>query len=426
MARSAYLLQQGRNVADVGYFYGEEAPLVALYMTALPADAPTHYAYDYINTGILTREISIDGHELVTPGGARYRALYLGGSSRRMTVPVLRRLAELANGGATIVGAAPELSPSLTDDPEEFASLVRRLWGDGAVTHVGRGVVYASRAVESVLAQSGLTADFTYAPSGPDIEILFQHRRITDGDIYFVDNRKTRDQHVEARFRVTGKAPEIWRADTGSRTPAAYRIEASETVVSLDLAAEEAVFVVFRSPAKAAARTVETTAWIPTATIPGPWELAFQANRGAPPNAHFDQLKSLTDNADSGIKYFSGTVTYTTRFVLPRTLKAGTPLMLDLGRVGDIAEVAVNGTPVGTAWKAPYQVDIAKAAKAGNNTLVVKVADLWVNRLIGDAQPGAKKVAYTTLQSYLPSAPLRPSGLLGPVTLRVPQIIASP
>jgi hypothetical protein len=426
MARSAYLLQQGRNVADVAYFYGEEAPLVALYMTALPADAPTHYAYDYINTGILTREISIDGHDLVTPGGARYRALYLGGSSRRMTVPVLRRLAALADGGATIVGAAPELSPSLKDDPEEFASLVRRLWGDGAVTHVGRGVVYASRAVESVLAQSGLTADFKYAPSGPDIEILFQHRRITDGDIYFVDNRKTRDQHVEARFRVMGKAPEIWRADTGSRTPAAYRIEASETVVSLDLAAEEAVFVVFRSPAQAAARTVETTAWIPTATIAGPWELAFEANRGAPPNAHFDQLKSLTDNADSGIKYFSGTVTYTTRFVLPRTLKAGTPLMLDLGRVGDIAEVAVNGTPVGTAWKAPYQVDIAKAAKAGNNTLVVKVADLWVNRLIGDAQPGAKKVAYTTLQSYLPSAPLRPSGLLGPVTLRVPQIIASP
>ena len=421
MARSAYLLQQGRNVADVAYFYGEEAPLVALYKTALPADAPAHYAYDYVNTDILLQELSVDGHDLTTRGGARYKALFLGGSSQRMTVAVLRRLAELAQAGATIIGTAPDSSPSLKDDPQEFASLVRRLWAGGPVTPVGRGQVVAGREIETVLRTGGLAPDFSYTPSGSNTEILFQHRRLADGEIYFVNNRNAHEQHVEARFRVTGKAPEIWRADTGSRAPASYQIEDGDTVVPLELAPEDAVFVVFRSPAQSSARVVAKPVWGPVATIGGQWDLTFQANRGAPPSAHFEQLRSLTESADAGIKYFSGTVMYRTHFVLPDTVKAGAPLMLDLGSVGDIAEVAVNGQSVGTAWKAPYQVDIAKAGKAGRNTLEVKVADLWVNRLIGDAQPGAQKITYTTLATYLPNAPLRQSGLMGPVRVLAAQ-----
>jgi hypothetical protein len=71
----------------------------------------------------------------------------------------------------------------------------------------------------------------------------------------------------------------------------------------------------------------------------------------------------------------------------------------------------------GTAWHAPYQLDIGKAVRAGSNQLEIRVANLWVNRLIGDAQPGAQKVSFTPLPSYKADAPLRPSGLLGPVRL---------
>jgi hypothetical protein len=68
-------------------------------------------------------------------------------------------------------------------------------------------------------------------------------------------------------------------------------------------------------------------------------------------------------------------------------------------------------------WKAPYRIDISRAVRPGNNDLDIRVANLWVNRLIGDAQPGATKVAYTTVPTYRPDAPLRPSGLIGPVTI---------
>jgi hypothetical protein len=93
-------------------------------------------------------------------------------------------------------------------------------------------------------------------------------------------------------------------------------------------------------------------------------------------------------------------------------------LWLDLGKVGDLAEVWVNGRQVGTVWHAPYRIDIGSAVKPGSNELEVRVANVWVNRLIGDAQPGATKITFTAAPTYKPDAPLRPSGLIGPVTLQ--------
>ena len=130
---------------------------------------------------------------------------------------------------------------------------------------------------------------------------------------------------------------------------------------------------------------------------------------------------SLADSTDPQVKYFSGTSVYRTTFALPAGVKPGAALKLDLGRVGDVAEVIVNGKPAGIAWKPPYEVDVGPLVVAGANTVEVRVANLWVNRLIGDAQPGAAKVTFTAAPTYKADAPLRPSGLIGPVTLKVRQ-----
>jgi hypothetical protein len=124
MARSAWLLQQGRFYADVAYFYGEEAPLVSLYKAGQPLDAPRRYAYDFVNADALAQTLSVQDGDLVAKSGARYRLLFLGGASRRMTLATLRRLHALAAEGATIVGQAPVASPGLADDPAEFRTLV--------------------------------------------------------------------------------------------------------------------------------------------------------------------------------------------------------------------------------------------------------------------------------------------------------------
>ncbi|WP_346859665.1 glycosylhydrolase-like jelly roll fold domain-containing protein [uncultured Draconibacterium sp.] len=151
-------------------------------------------------------------------------------------------------------------------------------------------------------------------------------------------------------------------------------------------------------------------------TIEGPWDIAFQTERGAPPSTTLDKLESYTENADKGIKYFSGTATYTNTFELADAdIQSGT-LSVDLGDVKNLAEVTVNGKNLGVIWKKPFKMDISNVAQPGENKLEVKVINVWVNRLIGDLQIDAtEKFTYTTMPFYQTNSPLLSSVLLGPV-----------
>jgi hypothetical protein len=161
------------------------------------------------------------------------------------------------------------------------------------------------------------------------------------------------------------------------------------------------------------AKGIDTT----LSTVDGPWDVAFQPDRGAPARVTLPALVSWHEHADPGVKYFSGAATYTKAIQAPAEwFQKGATLILDLGDVKNVAEVAVNGKPLGIYWKAPFRVDVTSALKPGANTLEVKVVNLWVNRLIGDQQEGVtKKYTYTAQQFYRADSPLLPSGLIGPV-----------
>jgi len=418
IARSSLLLQQGRNVADVAYFYGEEAPLTELYGDKPVADAPTAYAYDFLNFDALTGLLANDGDEVVSPAGARYKAIYLGGTTRMMTLPALRKLAALVEGGATVIGRAPVADPSLADADGQFAALVAKLWPGGASARVGKGQVIAGADVEAGLATIGVRPDFRFTGGSSGAKIPFVHRTTDTGEIYFLSNGTTAAETIEAHFRVTGKQPELWHAETGTSEPVSYRIVDGETIVPLRLRGEDAVFVVFRKPVAAAEQTVAASQPTPVAALDDAWTVAFQPVRGAPATLALPKHAPLQDSADPGVKYFSGIATYRRTFLLPKPVRATGPLWLDLGQVGDLAQVSVNGVDVGTAWHAPYRIDIGRAVHSGRNRLEIRVANTWVNRLVGDAQPGVQHpVTWTAMPTYRAAAPLRLSGLIGPVQL---------
>ncbi|WDF74359.1 glycosyl hydrolase [Novosphingobium sp. KACC 22771] len=412
LSRSGYLLQQGRNVADVAYFYGEEQPLTALFAKGPASDAPKTHAYDFLSADALLDQTSVDKGEVITKGGARYAAIYLGGSSSRMTLPVLRKLAALVEDGGTVIGKAPLSSPSLKDDPAEFAALTAKLWGG----KLGLGRVIASDKVEQALADIGVAPAFAHNGAA-DSQILFVQRHVEDGEIFYLTNRLNRRETIEARFRVTGKAPWLWHAETGQSEPLSYRTEGGATIVPLDLAPRDAAFVVFRQTATAPALTVAPTTPSEVASLDKGWSVSFQSQRGAPDGSiTLPALSPLNTSTDPRIRYFSGVATYRTSFAAPKGQRG--KLWLDLGTVGDLAEVSVNGKPVGAVWHAPYRLDIGDAIKRGTNSIEVKVANLWVNRLIGDAQPDvAQKITWTSQKTYGAAAPLRASGLIGPVKL---------
>jgi hypothetical protein len=414
LARSSYLLQQGRFAADVIYFYGEDSNLTAIFGGKAP-DVPAGYGFDYVNADGLIHELSAANGEIFTKSGMQYKILGLDPYSQHMSLPVLRAIYKLAQDGAIVAGPKPTDDPSQADDQAEFLKLSSDLFGDGSGVHkVGQGTVYAGQSLGDALAALQLKPDFECAK---DLE--FVHRKLTDSDIYFVDNRSDQGVSLEAMsFRMTGKQPELWHAETGTSESVSFKIADGRTTVPLSLEPWGTAFVVFDRSTAAISHVITPVKETTVATLAGPWKVSFEPGRGAPASTIMDKLSDWSKTADPGVKYFSGAATYTqTVRALPKWFSKGARISLDLGDVKNLAVLTVNGKEVGEAWHAPYRLDVTSALKPGTNQIEVKVVNAWVNRLIGDEQPKASKIAFTPVKPYKANSPLLPSGLLGPVTL---------
>ncbi|MGO9491497.1 MAG: glycosyl hydrolase [Terracidiphilus sp.] len=435
LARCSYLLQQGHYDADVAYFYGEEGPLTAVFGWKPINDAPDGYAFDFVNSDVVLHELTVKDGQLVTPGGTSYRILYLGGRSQRMTLPVLRKIRDLVQQGAVVVGNKPTDSPSLSDDPAEWERITDQLWGDwgrdkppaGIIHKVGKGRVFmGGQTANEALSSLGLLRDFEFTKPEPDANLMFLHRKLADGDMYFVDNRTDRAEDVDATFRVNGKAPELWDAANGVTEPASYRIADGRTTVPLHLDPWGSTFVVFRKSAtdskldlpKPRERVLSVAL---DEALNHDWSVRFEPGRGAPKSVEFERLQSWSESDHVGVKYFSGTASYVKTVDVPaENLAPGAHYWLDLGNLEDLAEVIVNGKDLGILWKAPFKMDVTGALKPGSNKVEINVTNLWVNRLIGDQQFWSlKKYAFAGFTPYKADSPLLLSGLLGPVHLAV-------
>jgi alpha-L-rhamnosidase len=349
-----------------------------------------------------------------------YRLLALDKYSKHMSLPVLRALHKLVEQGAVVAGEKPLDTPSLADDAAEFKKLSDELFGAGTgVRNVGKGSVYTGQNAEAALKALHVAPDFDYAKPANGQQIAFAHRKLADGDLYFLDNRGDSESAVDASFRVTGRAPELWYSETGKTAPASFTIAGGRTNVPLHFEPWGTVFVIFRKPTKETSHTVPKANETQLATVDGPWTVAFQSGRGAPESIALDKLISWDQSSDKGVKYFSGTGTYTkTIQASPDWFKKGAMLWIDLGDVKNLAVVTVNGKELGTVWHAPYRVDVTAALKPGSNEVSVKVINAWVNRLIGDLQPDAsKKYTLSSWPAYKKDSPLLPSGLIGPVAI---------
>jgi len=135
-----------------------------------------------------------------------------------------------------------------------------------------------------------------------------------------------------------------------------------------------------------------------------------------------DPLASLSDSTNAGVKYFSGTATYARSFDWQPASDGSdhhAEVWLDLGNVQVMAQVKLNGQDLGIVWKPPFRINIASTLKPGANSLEIRVANLWPNRMIGDAAlPEAQRLTWSTYEPFNADTPLLPSGLLGPVSIQ--------
>ena len=289
LGRCCYLLQQGMPVADVCYYYGDDAPNLVAPLRVDPAlgkvdpnfckhcengpaaplprqnPAPTDalgagYDYDVVNSDVILNRMKVQDGRIVLPDGMNYGVLVLP-ERQDMPLEVLRKLDELVRAGATVLGPKPSRTNTLSDYPrcdQQVKDLADELWGDcdGKTVHerrIGQGrIVWDRNRVRQVLADLKLGADCAFlAKIGTD-GLDYVHRRTELADIYFISNSNNFPLDMDCVFRVSGKCPELWMPETGAvvRYPV-YQSVAVGTKVPLRLPPYGSAFVVFREPAAA-------------------------------------------------------------------------------------------------------------------------------------------------------------------------------
>jgi hypothetical protein len=467
--RCEAMLQMGHPVTDIAVFTGEETPRRAILpdrlVTTLPGlfgderlaeekarlankgepmqvipDGvsssanmaepqkwinPLHgYAYDSFNMDVLLNRATVKNGKVILPGGVSYGVLVIPGvhpmfpDKGMMSVPVIRKLYQLASDGANIVlDNRPGTVTGLQDDKKELSKYTALLVNPENF----KGAILNGPYRDATFDKIGIARDFIAEDStGNDVkDIAWNHRQGVGFDIYFVSNQTNHQVNLALSLRVSGKVPEIWDPMTGeTRTAGEWRINMGRTLMPLRLTAGQSEFIMLR---KATALTVskQSKNW-PTASpqqiLKDKWTVQFDKALGGPAQpVEFNGLTNWAQNSNDAIKYYSGTASYSQQLNW-KGVTANT--WLDLGKVDNLADVYINGTYCGTAWMYPYRVNISKALKAGNNNIRIVVANTWANRLIGDhALPEDKRITWTNATYRLEGKPLLPAGLLGPVKI---------
>lgn len=468
MARVSALLQQGSPVADIGVFIGEEVPrrsvLPDRLVSSLPGifgkdrvaleklrlenkgqpqrvmpvgvghsanmadpedwtNALRGYKYDCFNTDVLLKAKVVNG-AVVFPSGASYKILVFPGkllmnpNSNLMSVEVAKKILELKEAGATIIIEKRAVN---TIGLKEKDAELQKAWTQ-LFAKPGKGRIIETPYMHETFESLGVARDIDIAAVGAPI--AWTHRKLANADVYFISNQQNKQVSVPVSFRVIGFTPELWDPVSGKiKKVESWHIKDGRTYIDLNLHENASQFIVFRN--RTSDLSIITTRDTPRHQIVplqlnNNWEVRFNPAFGGPVNSVlFPQLISWSDHTNDSIRHYSGTAVYKKEFVITKP-EPGLPFYLTIGDINNVATVYVNGMECGTLWTPPYQLDISKAVKLGDNTIEIKVSNTWANRLIRDIDlPQDKRITWTTAPlNLLQGKTLLKAGLEGEISIR--------
>ncbi|GGE49855.1 F5/8 type C domain-containing protein [Pedobacter psychrotolerans] len=406
------------------------------------------YAYDSFNPDVLSTATVKNG-DVVFESGATYKilvftgALKLNPNHQYISYETVKKLADLIKAGAKVIIADKPLYQSGLKQVDQviFDNLVEEIWGGNFdsfksggkpiyLKKLGLGHVFRAPFEGNDFTSLGLEKDLDIVeiPSVPSSTILpsrqitFAHRKDTSSDVYFISNQANQDREFNFSFRISGRIPQIYNAITNDTLALkSWSIKDGKTNFNLRLPANGSTLVIFKEKTNLTQLNLGANSSIfkRVLDISKNWQAKFDTNYAGPSKpVIFKELTDWTKNADSLVKYYSGTAVYTRNF----SFKGNTneKIWIDLGEFSSIAEVKINGIDCGTLWTAPHRLEISKAIKRGENEIIIEVTNTWANRLIGDGKlPENKRLTKTTAPFRLADKPLNPAGLLGPVVIQV-------
>ena len=420
LRRNQHVLQQGTYAADVCYFIGENAPIMT---GARNPELPDGYSYDYINAEVILNRVSIKDGKFVLPDGMSYSLMVLP-PFKTMRPELLTKIEDLVKQGGKIYGAAPEKSPSLQNYPqcdEIVKTISDKMWNSSSnkVKKYGEGFIVDGLELQVALTQLNISKDIIFDKALP---VLWTHRSMPGMEIYFLTNQSDDEINLSPSFRVAGKKPQLWDAMTGTIRPLTeFTEEDGRITVPINMKGNQSWFVVFSNS------DIETTTPYlknfpePTIvqTVEAPWTVDFKNKQIGPKEpVSFPKLTNWIAHENKAIKYYSGTASYSSTFNFKKEGN-NKDIFIDLGEVGIMASVKINGIDIGTTWISPFKLNASNAIKEGKNTIVVEVVNVWRNRLTWDKTlPENEKKTWLLVDNITPEETLVTSGLLGPVTIQ--------
>ncbi|WP_235835845.1 glycosyl hydrolase [Cognatitamlana onchidii] len=420
LRRCQHLLQQGKYVADVCYFIGEDAPI----MTGgrIP-EIPKGYSYDYINAEVIIDRLTVKDGRFVLPDGMSYKVMVLP-PFKTMRPELLTKLEQLVAQGGTILGPKPEKSPSLSNYPTSdniVKDLANKMWNANYVDSkmkatYGKGKIWDGYELADIFSELNLAKDIDVPADTP---VLWIHRSMPGMDVYFISNQSDKQLNIAPVFRTDKSLkPQLWNALTGEiRDLPEYEMTSTGIKVPLQFEGAQSWFVVFSKEVKTdkASNFPEYKSLV---TLDKDFTVDFQNKEIGPKDVvEFNELIDWSTSDNEQIKFYSGTATYTKTFTIDE-LPKHQEMYIDLGNVSVMAKVKLNGKAIGGVWMAPYRLNVSEAIKTGENKLEIEVVNLWRNQLIRDkSRKEDEKYTWIVIDKITPESPLQKSGLIGPVTI---------
>ena len=425
--RCCYMLQQGRHHADLAFFISEESPKMSGW---LDENLSKGYDYDFINSDVIVNIATVKNGRLTLPSGISYSLLVLP-PLNTMRPEVLKRIKELVEQGATILGNPIERSPSLANYPEsdkEIKKLSLALWGtdnyktqDRIERSLGQGRVFCNVPINDVLTKIGTPEAVVLEQ---DVPVLWKQRTLENGQIFFLCNQDDRHISFDVLFNVTGLQPELWNPVDGTvRDLPDFEFTSGKTKIPLQLDGTESCFIVFKKQTKGPRKKNvgegnygEEKILL---TLDDLWDVEFY-NRWSKEQFELKQqkLQDWSKSSDPKIKHFSGTIICRNEFQLPAKVRAKN-VYLEFENLYETAAIIINGKPAAyELWCKPYRIDIAPLLQKGTNTIEVRVTNSWKNKIIEQAKkPANERTIYYNFNGTKPG--LSPSGIWGDVNLVV-------
>lgn len=438
-ARAGALLQVGRTPADVLILQDEAVP----NPFAIDIGPLANHEFDQAGPSLLYAARAENG-ELVLESGARYPLLALGPDALEVTPHLAEKIAELVEAGVPLRAQPFTGTPGLAGGDEAIARVraaAKRIW------EAGHPHVFTDTAPRTILQRMGVRPVFEITdPQRPRAFAMCRLLEANSEALFFVVSAEDSAVAFTASFGFQAPVVELWNPVNNERSRAHARPAANgRTEVDLSMQARDSVFVMFLQE-PTTHRVAPTEPRTKILELAGPWTVHFPEGLGAPESITLNELTDWTESEDAGVRHFSGIARYETTFEWDGS---GHGLMLEFEDVNVIAEVELNGTLIGSLWHPPYRVALGDAVQNGTNRLVVRVANNWVNRMIGDArlpddaeyrrdpfhgdrgenlvrwpdwfenggQRPTDRITLSTYRYWRAEDPLQPSGIVGSVVL---------